>query len=408
MPLRHVRPVLVLAGLFLAFVPSHAQTAQPAAQTPSVQSEKPDPDRQRAIELYNAGNFVEAMPLFEKLAADYPEDSTIKASWAFSISAYAATLKDPELRKKARVRARSIALQARNQGNNSATVQIVLQIPEDGSEPAFSDRKDVDDAMKSAEADFVRGDFEKARTGYLHALLLDPKNYVAALYIGDVYYKQHVNGSAGEWFAHAIQIDPNRETAYRYWGDALLAMGNISEAREKYISAVIAEPYNRMPWSGLGQWAQRSKTRLNLIHLQDQSTVTQKDDTHINVTLDPGSGKADPASAGWTAYGMERASWRMEKFKKEFPSEAHYRRTMREEADALHVMVGLLSRPENAGKLDPSLDQLVKIDQAGLLEPFVFFNRPDKEIAQDYAGYREAHRDLLLRYFNEFVLPSGS
>jgi hypothetical protein len=80
---------------------------------------------------------------------------------------------------------------------------------------------------------------------------------------------------------------------------------------------------------------------------------------------------------------------------------------MREEADSLHVMVTVLARPENAAKLDPSLAAFVKIDQAGFTEPFALLNRADKEIAQDYATYRAAHRDVLYRYFDEFVVPKA-
>ena len=40
------------------------------------------------------------------------------------------------------------------------------------------------------EADFARGDYDKARQGYIQAILLDPKNYGAALFLGDVYFKQ--------------------------------------------------------------------------------------------------------------------------------------------------------------------------------------------------------------------------
>jgi tetratricopeptide (TPR) repeat protein len=185
-------------------------SATPVGPPPAQAAAKDDPERQQAIEVFNAGKYVEAMPLLEKLAVDHPEDATIKANWAFSVAAYAATLTDLDLRKKARIRARAIALQAQKQGANTATLRLVLEIPEDGSAPAFSDRKDVDDAMKAAEADFVRGDLDQARTGYLHSLLLDPNNYVAALFTGDVYFKQHVYASAGELFARAVQIDPNR------------------------------------------------------------------------------------------------------------------------------------------------------------------------------------------------------
>jgi len=397
---------LALAGLLPAQTTSQSP-AQPAAQSaPSSAASSPDPERQHALELFNAGNFVEAMPRFEKLAADYPEDSTIKANWAFSISAYAATLSDPELRKKARIRARSIAQQAQIQGNKGPTVQIILQIPEDGSEPSFSDRKDVDDAMKAAEADFARGDLDKARTGYLHALLLDPKNYAAALFVGDAYFKQHVNGSAGEWFARAVQIDPNRETANRYWGDALQAMDKNEEARGKYISAIIAEPFSRLSWSGLAQWSQHNKARLNWVRLQDKVTLTQEG-TKFNVSLDPSLAKDSASALAWTAYGTTRVTWKGG-FSSRFPKEAKYRRTLQEELECLTAMVNAVREQKDPSKLrdlDPAIQSIVKIQEAGFLEPFVFFNRQDNEIAQDYGPYREAHRDLLYRYFDEFVVP---
>jgi hypothetical protein len=88
----------------------------------------------------------------------------IKEGWAFSLMSYASTLSDPELRKKARARARSIALQAKQLGANDNLLQILLELPEDGSEPLFSDRKEVDEAMKAAEADFARGNLDAARS----------------------------------------------------------------------------------------------------------------------------------------------------------------------------------------------------------------------------------------------------
>ncbi|MGO9084038.1 MAG: tetratricopeptide repeat protein [Candidatus Sulfotelmatobacter sp.] len=411
MPSRSLSILAALLSLLfsgrLAAQATESQSA-PAQPAPAQSTSKDSPERQHALELYHAGKFVEAMPLLEQLSADHPNDLVVKESWAFSVMAYADTLSDPDLRKKARVRARSIALQAKQQGDNSSLLQIILELPENGSQPAFSDRKEVDDAMKTAEADFVRGDFDKAREGYLRVLILDPKNYEAALFMGDVYFKQNIYGSAGEWFARAIEIDPNRETAYRYWGDALWAMGKSAEARGKYIEAVIAEPYNNQrSWMGLNQWAQRTKVTLNWVRLQDKAAVTQKDDTHVNITLDPGSGKDDPSAAGWTGYAISRAAWRGDKFKKEFPSEPKYRHTLREEADSLHLMVEILSRPENLPRLDASLAALVKIDQAGLIEPFALLNRADGEIAQDYAPYRSAHRDTLYRYFDEYVVPKA-
>ncbi|MFZ0805077.1 MAG: tetratricopeptide repeat protein [Candidatus Sulfotelmatobacter sp.] len=390
-----------------------AQTKPPNAQTPLGESSPTsDSGRQHAIELYRQGKNVEAMPLFEILCAQYPGDNAMWEAWGVTTLGYSQILPDADQRKKNRALARSRLAKAKELGDNSNLLQILLsELPEDGGEGTYSPRKDVNDIMQQAEADFSRGDYDKARDGYLHALLLDPNNYDAALFMGDVFFKQHINGSAGEWFARAIQIDPNRETAYRYWGDALWGLGKSADAREKYIQAIVAEPYGNKSWVGLTQWAQRSKVNLDWLRLQDKGSVTQKDDTHINITIDEDSlkKKNDPSSSAWMMYSMERALWHGDKFKKEFPNETNYRRTMREEADCLHLMVSVMTGQKGFEKrkknMDSSLLQLVQIDQAGFLEPFALLNRADKEIAQDYIPYRNAHRETIYRYFDEYVVP---
>jgi tetratricopeptide (TPR) repeat protein len=402
---------ILAAGVLFASL-ALGQATEPLTPSPK-STATGDPDRRHALEVYRQGKMVEAMPLFESLCAKYPNDNGLWEGWGVSTLGYSQTLNDPAQRKQARALARTRLAKAKELGDNSNLLQTLLSmLPEDGGEGTYSPRKEVNDIMQQAEGDFGRGDYDKARDGYLRALLLEPDNYDAALFIGDVYFKQHVNGSAGEWFARAIQINPNRETAYGYWGDALWSMGNREGAREKYIQAIIAEPYMQRTWVGLSQWAQRMKVPLNWVRLQDKSKVATKDDQHTTITVDPASlQKDDPSGAAWLAYGGERALWQQERFKKEFPNEARYRRTMREEADCLHLLVTTLTSQKdfekNQKNLDPALQQLVKIDQAGFLEPFALLNRADAEIAQDYVPYRDTHRDTIFRYFNEFVVPKA-
>ena len=393
--------ILVIAILALHIsVPATAQTPPALAE---------DPARKEAFQLYDAGKYVEALPLLEKIVAGHPSDLVAKERWAFSMVGYAATLPDPEVRKKMRARARTLAVELKEAGDNSNLLLMMLELPEDGSEPSFSSRKDVDDAMKAAEADFGRGDLDKAREGYLHALLLDPGNYEAALFTGDVYFKQHAYPQAGEWFARAIQIDPNRETAYRYWGDALTASSKNDEARGKFIEAVVAEPYSNKAWVGIRQWVGRNKVRLNVLVLKDKS-ATQTDGKNATITLDPNILSGDSTgTAAWMIYSATRLTWQREKFKKEFPNETAYRRSLKEEAEALDTMVTVIAEdaksPEKAKTMDPSLLALIQLDHARLLEPFVLFNRADAGISKDYAAYRTAHRDVLRRYLDEYVVP---
>ena len=381
------------------------------AQAPEATT-KEDPGRRRAEELYSQGKFVDAMPLFEELASDHPSDFVVRERWAWCLFQYAGTLPDPQQRKSVRARARTIAVQAKGLGDNSQLLQLLLEQPADGgSEAAFSDSKEADGVMKAAEADFSRGELDKAREGYMRALLMDPNNYDAALFIGDVYFKQHVYGSAGEWFARAIQIDPNRETAYRYWGDALVALGKEDEARAKFIEAIIADPYTRRSWTGLQNWLQRNKLELNNVRLKNGAAVTEKDEKNITITIDDSSlkRKNDPNGLAWMTYGMGRASWHGDRFKKEFPNEPKYRHTLKEESDSLGLMVTVLKEQKDYQKklkdLDPSLQSLIKIQETGFLEPFVLISRADAEIAQDYPPYRAANRDQIRRYLEEFMVP---
>jgi tetratricopeptide (TPR) repeat protein len=414
--LRRVVAPLLIAQSFLTFLCgiSAAQLPEPITPPQATATQAPaqdDPERQHAIELYKAGKMVEVMPLLEKLCAAHPDDASLYEAWGVSILNYAQTLSNPDLRKKARVRARSTLMKAKELGDNSTLLQTLLgTLPEDGGENKFSPRKDVDDAMQQAEADFARGDLDKAREGYLHASQLDPHLYEAPLFVGDVYFKQHLSKNAIEWFARAVAIDSNREIGFRYWGDALWELSNSSEAREKYILAVLAEPYNRQSWIGLTQWAKGNKVTLNWVRLRDKSEISQKDDKNINIKVDPGlPEKSDLNTVAWTAYGLNRALWKGDKFKREFPKEPKYRRTAREEADCLHRMVAVLLQQKDYAtreqELDPGLQELVRIDKAGFIGPFALLNRADPEIGQDYAPYRSVNRDLLYHYFDEIVVP---
>src|SRR5581483_8155746 len=137
-----------------------------AATSVAAEEPKSNPERTHAFELYQQGKMVEAMPLLEQLAADNPKDIAVVESWGVSILSYSQTVTDPVLRQKARARARSILVEAAALGDKSDLCETLLRmIPEDGTFPTYSDKKDVDSAMQQAESDFARGDIEKARQG---------------------------------------------------------------------------------------------------------------------------------------------------------------------------------------------------------------------------------------------------
>jgi tetratricopeptide (TPR) repeat protein len=350
------------------------------------------------------------MPLLEKLSGANPQDFVVREHWAYCVLEYSKTLSNPEERRRARLQARQLGVQAKKLGSEGELIQVLLSIPEDGSDLKFSERAEVDEAMKTAEANRAKGNLDQARQGYLHVLELDPNNYDATVYVGDVYFDQHNYASAGEWFAKAIKLDPHKETAFRYWGDSLAASGKNDEAREKYINAVIAQPYTRSPWTALRQWSDRIRQPFNAILLQNRTDAKPATEKAVNLNDHPLKDE-DLEAAGWSAYNRTCETWKQEKFKKEFPNEAKYRRSLKEEVEALDAMVAVLAPDaasmKKAEKLDPALLGLIRVDHEGLLEPFVLLNRADPEVALDYPAYRATHRDKLYRYVDEFVLPKS-
>ncbi|HEY0386726.1 MAG TPA: tetratricopeptide repeat protein, partial [Pyrinomonadaceae bacterium] len=221
-------------------------------------------ERQRAMQLFEQSKFTEALPLLEKLAAANPSDVLVMERLGWATLVIAGSMKDAQERQQARERARKALLRAKELGDKSDLLRIGLEqlSNPDPADAAFSGNKEADAAMREGEEAHTRGDLDKAIAAYQRALQLDPKLYMAALFTGDMYFKKGYNESdatakealmqkAGEWFARAIAIDPNIETAYRYWGDALMTVNKMTEAKDKYVDAIIAEPYNRNSYAGL-------------------------------------------------------------------------------------------------------------------------------------------------------------
>ena len=414
---------LIAASLLVAFVCLQGTvTAQSQEQI-----------REQAMQLFDANNFVAALPLLEKAAVAFPDDVVVASRLGFVLYALGTTTKDPAVRKQHWQRARKILLQAQANGDDSNLTRITLESlsREDLSAASvvpFSDKKAAEAEIRKGEDAFVRGEIEKALAAYKRALELDPKLYEAALYAGDMefrlahtskdaaYRKQHFE-QAGIWFAKAIAIDPDRETAYRYWGDSLDEEGKTEEARDRFIEAIIAEPYSNRSYVGLSQWGDRHQVSLGHPKIEIPTNLTSKKPGEVNITLDSSLLKRDDdGSAAWMMYGIVRAGWmdskdgkRSEKFSKAYPDETAYRHSIAEEVEALRGVlesVRVQKKEKTATKLTSSLENLLKLEEAGALEAYLFFARPDEGIVRDYSPYRKAKRDQLKEYWLKFVVAA--
>jgi Tfp pilus assembly protein PilF len=371
----------------------------------------PAAKRQQALDLFAQGRRLQALPLLEDLVKANPKDDEALAALAASLVDHAVTLTDEKAAAAERFRARDLLDQAWKLGNTSPLAmnlsQFLQQLPPSGA-IEFSKDPRVEQSMQAGEAAFARRDFAEALQNYAHALELDPKNYSAALFSGNTYDRQNNFAKAAEWYQRAIQIDPNIETAYRYYADMLARQNDLTAARKMLIHAAVAEPYNRVVWRELHAWAKLSGLQINMVYLS------------VPPPADKSAGKPDSlqtsaVSSAWEAYRTTRTQWQQGgEFAKQFPQEKIYRHSLPEESTALRAAATKLSdlrtTPNTAALIakDLAATELLKLYDAGLIDPYVLFSLGDAGIAKDYATYRESNRSQLETYMDQFVVPAAS
>jgi len=397
-----VQPALLVLVLSSALLSAglHAQSSETAQDL-----------KQRADALFKQNNYLDALPLLEKLVVATPDDPDVHFSIGFSLLAKAQVTKDASERKALRVRARNAFLKAKELHVKQPVVDALIQsLPPDGADGTpFSQNPEANDVMSQAETLFSQGNLDEALASYQKALQLDPGLYDAALFIGDVYTQKGDFAQAEVWYQKAIAIDPYREIAYRYSATPLMKQHKYDQARDRYVESFITEPYGRFGVAGLTQWAQATKATLANPRIDNPARVTFDEKGDVNITLgDAALGAAkDDGSFAWIAYGGTRALWHKEKFARAFPGEKTYRHSLPEEAEALRTVVSVATAGKGVPHLSPSLATLKKLNDAGLLEAYILLAIPDDGIAKDYPAYLRSNRDKLRRYVIEYVITGG-
>jgi hypothetical protein len=366
----------------------------------------------RANALYVAGKRVDALPLYENLTKAHPKEQLYFERLADCLGAKAAQLSDPAGIKAVRIRERDAAKRAVELGDTAEYIRQMANL--DPDQPLYAGINSPGKALLAeAEKAYTAGDFPLAMAKYTAAAEADPKLYEAPLYAGDTAYVQKDLKTAARWFARAIAVDPNRETAYRYWGDALLKYGDDPlAAKAKFIDAIVAEPYSKLAWQGLRQWAQIEKAMLLAPKIDRPAApvMDPKNPKNVTINIDPAATDETqhPGGFAWMGYSLARASYRGDRFKKEFPGEKAYRHTLKEENAALSAVAEIVKEGKiKRENLDESLRNLVELHDAGMLECWILISGSDDGIAQNYDAYRKQHRQLLREYLDRYVVHSG-
>ena len=347
----------------------------------------------KANTLYTNGKKIEALRLYEDLTRAQPKEFLYFQRLADCLAAESTQVNEGAEAVAIRTKMRDAAKHAVELGASAEFLRVMANI--DPSKPLGGAPNTSPGAalLKEAEKAYGAGDFATAMAKYTAAAEADPQLYEAALFAGDTAFTQKDLPTAAKWFNRAITIDPNRETAYRYWGDAIFRYGSDpSAAKDKFIDAIVAEPYNKMAWQGLQQWAQTEKAVIAApnISIPGKVTVDPHDRKKIRITVDPeGSDeKKHPGASAWLMYSLVVASYQGDQFKKEFPDEKEYRDSLKEKDAALSGVVEVLKEKKTRKEdLDESLGSLLELSDAGMIDCFILISGADDGMAWELRGH---------------------
>lgn len=249
-------------------------------------------------------------------------------------------------------------------------------------------------SIQAGDKAFARGDYEEAKARYAEAVKTEPNNYFAVLFLGNTYFALKQWDDSIVWFSRAAEINPNIELAHRWWGDALIGQGKPRESRDKFIDALVAEPYNSKTHLGIKKWMEYAasngvKYRINnpVVHVP----VSVKDKTLL-VSQDFGKGSTLGHEA-WFGYGttlmLEQSGTAFER-----------------ETQAYRAVIAVCREQKytkDTPGLDPSLATLLSLDEKGLLEPFILLTTKNQMVAEQYPAYRDRNLEKLRRYWEEII-----
>lgn len=418
---------LILIAIVSSVFPSQVFSQTPPVVVPHHETNF-ESERKQADELFVAQKPLEALPFYEDLCRQDPTVAVFAERHGAGLLAKEATVSDPAERMKVHLQAISEIKRAQALGDNTPYVRGVLNIEAKTLVGAvvtgipltvgytYKGKPDAQAIFHEAEAAFGRSDWAAAAKLYTQAADLDASWYDPALYAGDSFFRLKDGANLSIWFAKAVAIDPDRETAYRYWGDALFQAGDQIGAREKFVEAVIAEPYGNPAISELGQWAQRTGHQLVRPGITRPEFTTADGVLRIDPEL---AASTKDGRSSWIIYQQFRVAHGARTLNQPIVaggSDANavvtpngYRHTIAEEHAALRAMLADIDAKLKAGtlieaNLDPSIRNIRDLEKADALGAWIAINAADAGIHSDYPGYRGNHHKHLVEYVNSYLI----
>ncbi len=351
-----------------------------------------------ARELVDENRYIDALPLLEQIILSYPNNAEMWADFGIALVTNASTLTDTGERKKEMERGVKALQRAKQLGTENTKALYFLDQFEDfdGTDNFSNKNPAVEKALREGEAHFGRGEYDQAFIAYERAYKLDPKNYEAVLFMGDCFYAQKKYKESEPYFLKAIEIDPEMETAYRFLGDALLYQNRDQEALERFLDGLIVAPFSRMSWDSIQRWAGKTETDYSLVEI-----IPPGNEAYGSLKINESLLKAENGTDKWKLYN--------ETVKAQMTSKAASKKdfTLVDEVRAWKKVADAFRKDIKNGKIkypDQNLINLTKLDDKGLLEPYILLIRPQDTFGDDYDAYRKQHPQKIKQFVKEYIL----
>lgn len=188
-----------------------------------------------------------------------------------------------------------------------------------------------------------------------------------------------------------------------------LRMGNVVEARQALVDAVIFDRLNLKAWSNLHLVAAIQNLSIANHDAPDLGLVKKLRGRHLMIAVDASLKDCPVQAAAWITYASERAVWRYEgKYMKRF-GPGRYQSTFEEDIDCYMVLAAAwktLARQDSTGCDAAYLDYLSKVADDGYLVSHVLFDYVCLETPQAARYFSVEVLARLRDYVNTYVIVS--
>ena len=251
--------------------------------------------------------------------------------------------------------------------------------------------------FEKAEGEFGAKNYEKAIGYYEKAIEEDSTNYKAFLYLGDCYYAMEYYGKAADYFRRAIDMQPMLVEPIKYLADALVFKEEYNQALEVLKDGLLIYPEEGIfiKLYDLVEKIGEQKLNRNWVLRKSKIMTVVNESRRANFFEDLGyyqfyedAGKE--VLPNYTVDGIlkEGESATMEKYLEVHCFKAMLRNTRAEDT--------------------PELDFARKMNDQGLLAPYLFINLFNVDLYPQYRHFADNNKAILKQYINDYLVVNKS